>query len=178
MQIRYELVEEFRLNSDVTQDIQQLLDASFPNCGFNTRPYFKQLPPRRLLGWDGESLVAQMGVEHRAINLAGQPAVIFGVIDLCVRADRRGAGVASGMLRHLESLGREHEIGFIILFADDDRLYSRNGFRRPGNRLVWTKIDEHRTLGIGNDVLDELMIKEIGSRTWPDGPIDLLGYQF
>jgi hypothetical protein len=82
------------------------------------------------------------------------------------------------MLNQLEQLGREHHIEFLVLFAQDPRLYERHGYRRADNLLRWLKIHEHRNLGIGEDVLEELMFKGIGERAWPDGPVDLLGYQF
>ena len=66
-----------------------------------------------------------------------------------------------------------------ILFAHDERLYLRNGLRKPlNNTLRWSMIHEHNTLGIDQQSLEELMIKELGERKWPEGLADLLGYQF
>ena len=65
-----------------------------------------------------------------------------------------------------------------MLFADDARLYTRNGYHRADNHLSWLKIHEHANFGIGEDVLEELMVKQLGERAWPTGRVDLLGYQF
>ena len=65
-----------------------------------------------------------------------------------------------------------------MLFAQDPRVYGRNGFRRATNPFRWVKIHEHQIIGIGEEPLEEAMVKEVGSRPWPNGLIDLLGYQF
>jgi len=176
---RFELIDEFRLTPEMTGQLQTLLRASFPESEFTqSRTYLKQLPQRRLLAWSHTDLVGHMGIEHRVIGLSTGPATILGVIDLCVAASHRNHGLASAMLNHLERLGREHHIEFLLLFAQDSRLYARHGYHRATNLLRWLKIHEHRNLGIGEAVLEELMVKPIGARAWPDGPVDLLGYQF
>jgi hypothetical protein len=38
-------------------------------------------------------------------------------------------------------------MAFIVLFADDDRLYARNGWTRVTNRCTWVRINNHVTLG-------------------------------
>ena len=43
---------------------------------------------------------------------------------------------------------------FVILFADDDRVYARNGWTRAGNRCTWVKIHEHATAGAGQGGAD------------------------
>lgn len=182
MSTRFKLIDEFRISSTVREQIRKLLQKSFPDFDFTeTRTWLKQLPPRRLLVWEDGRLVAQMGIEHRVVRLPDGPATIMGIIDLCVEPEARGAGLASSMLKWLEELGRTYDVEFVVAFAVDGRLYERQGFRRPGSRLKWLKIDEFEGFGIGDEVLDELMVQELGERRWPDGPeatVDLLGYQF
>jgi hypothetical protein len=68
---------------------------------------------------------------------------------------------------------------FIILFADDSRLYDRNGWARAANPCTWLKINGHRTLGLAiTQDTDALMVKAIGARAWPEGDVDLLGHLF
>jgi len=66
----------------------------------------------------------------------------------------------------------------MILFALKPDLYRRNGFYAPMNPLRWVKIHEHQILGIGEEVLPELMVKGLSGKAWPSGMVDLLGYQF
>jgi len=173
------LVDEFRIAHAQAEEIRRLLAASFPECEFaKQRTYFKQIPTRRLLARDGDVLVGHLGLEHRVVATSAGPARIFGIIDLCVAPPARRRGIATRMLRRVERLGAENGIEFLVLFAQDSRLYERRGFRRAKNPLRWMKVHEHRTLGIGEEPLEELMVKPLGDRRWPDGLVDLLGYQF
>jgi len=70
-------------------------------------------------------------------------------------------------------------MAFIILFADDDRLYARNGWARVSNRCSWVKIDDHTTLGLARQVDPGVMMaKAVGDQAWPAGDVDLLGRLF
>jgi len=179
MSVRYELIDEFRISSGLHEQIRCLLQFCFPDSGYLlTRDYFKQRPQRRLLVWKEGILVGHCGIEHRTIGLKTGPATIFGLIELCVDGEHQGEGIASGMIEHVEQLGQQHDVDFLMLFATDRRLYEKNGFRAPGNPLRGSMIHEHQTTGVDEQVLEELMIKELGDRKWPKGLVDLLGYQF
>ena len=177
--MRLELIDEFRLTDAQRRQIGALLAISFPTVPFSERrAYTKQAPHRRLLAWEDEVLVAQMGIEHRIITLADGPASVFGVVDLCVGTAFRSRGIGSRLLAHVEALGREHGIDFIVLFAHDDRLYRAHSFRHPCNLVRWVRIHEHEIIGIAQAPLPELMVKQLGGREWPNGPVDLLGHVF
>ena len=103
----------------------------------------------------------------------------FGVVDLCVRQSERSRGLASGLLAEVTEFASACRMDFIILFADDERLYVRNGWARVRNRCSWVKIDDHTTLGLARQAdPDVMMVKAIGARAWPDGDVDLLGHLF
>jgi predicted N-acetyltransferase YhbS len=174
-----QLIDEFCLTSGQRLEIQQLLLECFPDCEFaESRTYLKQLPQRRLLAIHSAKLIGHLGLEHRVIGFDGEPGTILGVLDVCVTTTQRGQRIASSMLQYVEELARRFEIEFLMLFARDARLYERNGFVRADNPLRWVKIDEHRTIGIAEQPLVELMIKPLTTRPWPAGLVDLLGYQF
>lgn len=179
MSVRYELIDEFRISAGLHEQIRCLLQICFPASDyFLTRDYFKQRPQRRLLAWRDGRLVGHCGIEHRTIGLQTGPATIFGLIEVCVDADHRATGIASGMIGYIEQLGQQHDVDFLMLFATDRRLYERRNFRAAGNPSRWSMIDNHRTIGVDEQPLEELMIKELGEREWPEGLVDLLGYQF
>jgi predicted acetyltransferase len=120
-----------------------------------------------------------MGVELRVIQVGGAVLRTFGVVDLCVRPGGRSRGLAGRLLAELTGYARECGMDFIILFADDDRVYTRNGWARVSNRCTWVQINEHTTLGIGQESMsDALMVKPTGDQPWPDGDADLLGHVF
>jgi GNAT superfamily N-acetyltransferase len=173
-----EIVPEWKLTPKHHLALRKLLSVCFPEF-LSSRIYFKQLPQFRLLAWRGEELVAQVGIEHRVINVSGTPFRIFGVIDLCCHPDSRRQGFGSSLLQHLEGMARTQEIDFVILFADDHQLYEREGFKRVGNDCKWLGIDEHKTLGILEENMSNcMMVKPIGSADWPSGLVDMMGYLF
>lgn len=168
------LLDEFRMTQHQREAALGLLGTCFPRSEF----YSKQLPTRRLLATAGDELIGHIALEHRVVSTATGPATIFGLIDVCVTPSARRRGTASTMLSYIEALAAQHSIEFLVLFARDPRLYERNGYRRATNPLRWVKIHEHRIIGIGEEPLDELMVKAVGERAWPEGLVDLLGYQF
>jgi hypothetical protein len=87
------------------------------------------------------------------------------------------AEVGADLSRQLQT--RSCEMAFIVLFADDDRLYARNGWVRVTNRCSWVRIDEHVTLGLARHAATgAMMVKALGEHVWPDGEVDLLGHLF
>lgn len=176
--MKIEAVVEYKISSNIRSHINQLLQQSFPDYPLE-RSYYKQLPQFRYLVWLGESLIAHVGIEHRVITNGNVPVRIFGLIDLCVDPQYRSQGIATTLLQQIEKLGKASSIDFLVLFADNHRLYTTNGYQRVGNVCRWLMIDEHQILGIAERSLaDCMMVKQIAERIWRDGIVDLLGYLF
>ena len=171
-------VAEAEIDGDLSGQVQSLLQTCFP--GYPNRSYFKLPPHFRYLAMMSDGVVAaQMGVELRVIRVGDSVARTFGVVDLCVRQSERSRGLASGLLAEVTDFARACRVDFIILFADDERLYVRNGWARVRNRCSWVKIDDHTTLGLARQAdPDAMMVKAIGARAWPGGDVDLLGHLF
>ncbi len=171
-------VAEAEIGADLSGQAQSLLQMCF--AGYPDRSYFK-LPPhfRYLAMRSGSVLAAQMGVELRVIRVGDAVLRTFGVVDLCVRPNERSHGLASRLLAEVTEFARACGMDFVILFADDDRLYTRNGWARVRNRCSWLKIDDHTTLGLARRAdPDAMMVKAVGERAWPEGDVDLLGHLF
>jgi GNAT superfamily N-acetyltransferase len=170
-------VAEAEIPPDLMGRAQSLLQECFP--GYPSRPYFK-LPPhfRYLAVADGE-LVGQMGVELRVVRVGGEVRRTLGVVDLCVRGSGRSRGLAGRLLAEVTQFARACGIDFVILFADDERVYTRNGWERAANTCTWLKIHEHTTLGVATaEDTGALMVKKTGRHAWPEGDVDLLGHLF
>ncbi len=75
---------EHAISGEVRSQLRTLLDACFPGT-LKGRTYFKQLPHMRLLAMDGGSVVGQVGVDGRVVNVGGTLVSIFGLIDLAVQ---------------------------------------------------------------------------------------------
>jgi GNAT superfamily N-acetyltransferase len=173
-----EIIPEYKISDDVHKLTNQLLTESFADYPL-VRSYYKLLPQFRYLVWIGNNLVAQVGIEHRVITNNGNPVRIFGIIDLCVSLSYRSQKIATKLLQQIEELGKMGKIDFIVLFADDYRLYAENGYQQVTNICRWMKIDEHQIIGIGEkSMADCMMVKQLGDKKWQNGLVDLLGYLF
>ena len=171
-------VAEAEISADRSRQLQSLLQASFP--GYPGRSYFKLPPHFRYLALTGSGEVAgQAGVELRVIRVEGTVVRTFGVVDLCVAPRQRSRGLAGRILAEVTGFARDCEMAFVILFADDDRLYTRNGWARVTNRCSWVRIDNHVTLGLAGPAdTGAMMVKATGPQPWPEGDVDLLGHLF
>jgi predicted acetyltransferase len=124
-------------------------------------------------------VASQMGVEYRVIRVGDTVVRTLGVVDLCVAPGQRSRGLAARLLAELTRYAGDCGIPFVILFADDDRLYTRNGWTRVANRCTWVKIDSHVTLGLAGPAdTGALMVKAVGTAAWPGDDVDLLGHVF
>ncbi len=170
-------VAEAEIGSDLRQQVQALLQASFP--GYPDRSYFKLPPHFRYLAMTSGVLAAQMGVELRVIRVGSTVLRTFGIVDLCVGTSDRSQGLAGLLLAEVIELARSCRVDFVILFADDDRVYTRGGWARVANPCSWVKIHDHTTLGLAAaQDTGALMVKRIGQQGWPIGEVDLLGHLF
>jgi GNAT superfamily N-acetyltransferase len=171
-------VAEAEIGSDLSGRLQSLLQTCFP--GYPSRSYFKLPPHFRYLAMTGSGgVAAQMGVEFRVIRVGDIVVRTFGVVDLCVRESQRSRGLAGRLLAEVTGLARSCGMAFIVLFADDDRLYARNGWARVTNRCSWVRIDDHVTLGLARRAdPGAMMVKALGGQAWPEGDVDLLGHLF
>ena len=168
---------EAEIGPELHRSLQDLLESCFP--GYPARSYFKIPPHFRYVVTDGPAVAAQLGVELRVIRVGEQILRTFGVVDLCVRDDHRGQGLASRLLDEVTAYAAACGMDFVLLFADNDGLYHRNGFVRVDNPLTWVKINDHHTIGLARAVTPhELMVRPVGTASWPTGEIDLLGHVF
>jgi GNAT superfamily N-acetyltransferase len=159
-------VAEAGIGGELRPQVQALLQASFAE--YPSRSYFKLPPHFRYLAMADGELAAQMGVELRVIRVGDNVVRTFGVVDLCVRQGERSCGLAGRLLAEVTEYARSCGMDFVILFADDSRLYDRNGWVRAGNPCSWVKIHDHRTLGLAKaEDTGALMVKAIGEQPWP-----------
>jgi predicted N-acetyltransferase YhbS len=169
---------EAEISTDLSRQLQSLLQLSF--AGYPDRSYFK-LPPhfRYLALTDSGNVAAQMGVELRVIRVGDDVVRTFGIVDLCVGQAGRSRGLAGSLLTEVTGFARSCGLAFIVLFADDERLYTRHGWSRVTNRCSWVRIHDHATLGIAwQQETGAMMVKAIGEYPWPEGDVDLLGHLF
>jgi len=186
-------VERFGLSNECNRDCEctgvcdigrGLLATSdteecFPET-FEGRTYFKQLPHVRLLAKEGESIVGQVGIDGRVVNVEGTSVSIFGLIDLAVHPARRGKRVGTLLLAEAERIARVCEREFLVLMANRHDLYLKEGYVRVQPALTkWLAIEDRQSVELTDqDLGDCFLVKPLTERTWPAGKIDMLGYLF
>jgi GNAT superfamily N-acetyltransferase len=171
-------INEYDIDTKLENDILNLLIESFPEAYQKDRIYFKQMPHFRYLAFDEETLIGQAGLDYRVMNLNGTAIKVLGIIDICIKEEYRGKGIGSKLLAAIEEFSIAHKLDFLLLFTDLQTFYANSGFVSAKNICKWTKINEHETLGIGEEEVKELMIKKVGSKVWEDGRLDMLGYLY
>jgi GNAT superfamily N-acetyltransferase len=176
--LEYEKLQEYQIGPELDLELRALLKLNFPQ--YEDRRYYKQLPRFRYLARFNGELIGHLGIEHRMIKLGDTPHSIFGAIDLCTKEEYRNQGIASELLAQLGREAASYGIDFLVCFADDHRLYERDGFQRTDNVVRWLKIHDHESIGIGEENLGSiLLVKQIGNTPWRGGLlVDLLGYLF
>jgi predicted N-acetyltransferase YhbS len=172
-----QIIHEIDVDGPTHGRIEALRNDACPEYAV-ARSYYKQLPNLRALQFDGADLVGTMGLDYRAMAVGDAVVKILGVIDFCVAAHARGQGIGSTMLRALIAYATARNVDFVILMADDPRLYARHGFQRVEAHASWLRIHEHKSYGIAFAHIDDLYVKQIGDKAWPDGHVDWLGYMF
>ena len=177
--MRIEQHLEMTISESMDTELIELLQHAFPSI-YPNRRYFKQLPHLRLIAYEDEQIIGQVGLDFRVMNVDGEPIHVLGIIDLCVREEVRGRGVGGAMMEEVIVLGEAYPIDFLLLFADRPDLYERIGFHTVSNTCTWLQIDDENqtTRGIGKAPFDELMVRSVGDKSWTEGKLDLLGYLY
>jgi GNAT superfamily N-acetyltransferase len=166
-------VAELEVDASLARALTGLLRACFAD--YPERSYFKLPPAHRLLAYDGGEVVGHLGCGVRVVRVGAEVFRTVAIEDVCVHPSARGRGVATSLLTAVTAARAD----FAILFADDDRVYARNGWVRASNPVTWLKVHEHRTLGLTERTdTGALMVKPLGERPWPTGDVDLLGHLF
>jgi len=178
----YQFTTEYQITKEISHQINLLLKHSFGNDFYKGRDYFKQIPHHRLLLWEEEELVAHLGVDHRVMSLDGNPVYTFGIIDFCVHESCRGKGLGKNILEYIEKIAREssHKVDFLFLVTDTPAYYAKLGYSAVQHEIIWLKIDQHQSLGLGKEKIDDVsfMIKVISGKPWEAEQLDMLGYMF
>jgi len=177
MILAVEQVREDALSKETMDELQPLLEGAFPGF-FQQEIYFKQLPNFRYLGRENGRLVGHVAIDHRVINVDGDPHRIYGIVDLCVDPDWRGHGIGRTLLEQVEKDAVAAGIDTVLLFADDQRLYTACDYQAVSNECTWLAIHDHESIDVRTEILaDCLMVKPL-AKPWSPGPVDLLGYLF
>ncbi|MGX9523019.1 GNAT family N-acetyltransferase [Vibrio mediterranei] len=172
-----EIYPEIELSEQQHKDIEALRNDSFPEHKV-PRSYFKQLPHMRALEYVGDDLIGYLGIDYRVISVGGSAIKVLGVIDFCVSSNSRGKGVGSSMLNELAVYASTKDVDFIVLVSELDSFYTSNGFACIEATHSWLRLHEHNNYGVAEETVEEFYFKPVGTKMWPTGDVDWLGYMF
>lgn len=178
MSIYIEIVEEYKLSSDVKQQIQLLLRNSFTDYP-EGQHFFNQIPTFRFLAWKNERLVGHMAIDHRLMTLDNEPLRVFGIVDLCVATSFQSNKLATILLEKLDEQAKESGVDFILLIAERFDVYFANGFELVENKAKWLMLRDNHSYGVIHRKLkDCLLVKSVNGKKWTNETVDFLGTLF
>lgn len=170
-------IEEIRLTPELDREIAALLLTAF-DTEFGGNSFYKQRHHVRLTARDAGRLIGHMALCFRAIRIGDEIVDIVGLGEVSTATDRRGEGIASTLLEHAIAEARGTKAPFFVLFGTA-RLYPAAGFRSVRNPLRFVRVEGCRTMDVRDEPSQDMMVLELGERTWPEGqPVDLLGPVF
>ena len=175
--MRIERLAEYEITPDFQTAIHHLLAVDFP--GLIEQSLLQALPHSRYLVWLDDELIAHASIHHRQILIGDSPTRIFGISHLCVAAEHRSQCIATILLNQIESLAYSGNVEFLLLFAEDSRLFTANEYQQAENLCRWVELREGKMVAIAEGTLAPyLMVKPLGSLAWQAGLVDLLGPAF
>ena len=134
-----------------------------------------------MLAKDNEVIVGQVGIEYRVIRSRKHGVLhIIGLIDTCVDEEYRNRGIATELLLHLERWAKGKTIDAFVAFADDHRLYTKQGYTAPSVTCRLLAIEEHESVQVIEKTMENcFMIKFLKDSLDMQGDhVDMLGYVF
>lgn len=177
-----DFVNEFEIDEKVKTEIKNLLAICFPDTDYNNRTYFKQLPHYRLIMKVDNTVIGQVALDYRAMNLNNSLVTVLGVIDLAIHPTFQNIGLGSKLITEIERIAliNKNNIDFLFLVTDKSTFYERLGYTQTTQNISWLKIDQGKNYGLGNEQVTDcfLMFKSIGNKKWTDGKLDMLGYWY
>ncbi len=173
---------ELEIEANLSKQINALLEDCFEGIGYHGRDYFKQMPHYRLIGTEHGRVIGHLGMDLRMMSIDGHNVAMLGVVDFCVNRNYRGKGMGAALLLRMLEMGTRfnHKVDGIFLVTDDPNIYLKHGFEIMDVHVKWLKIDQHQTLGIGHEKIDDahLMVKSLTGQPIRGNQLDMLGYMY
>lgn len=180
--IQLELINDFQLDPESSQEINALLQKCFVWADYQGRDYYKQLPHYRILAKKEGRIIGHLGMDYRVMNLNGSPIKVLGTVDLCVDPAVQGLGIGKAMIQKMEQLALSYRqrIDFLFLVSEVPGYYEGLGYQVTELTTTWLKIHQHQNYGVGKERITDatFLYKAVGDKVWEDGELDLLGYMY
>ncbi len=117
-------------------------------------------------------LVGRVGILERTISVGQELLQVGGICGVVTVPEYRDRGIASVLLdESIAFIKKRLSLPFALLTCNSrlEAFYKRLGWKTVNGPTVFTQPDGIRTCA------GLTMVVELGSRLWPEGPIDLRG---
>jgi predicted acetyltransferase len=173
-----EYVREPDVSAALDRELCELISGAFNqphNAFFQVRRYAQEMPRHRYLFRSREGrLVAHLAVHDKVLGVAGTDLPIGGMAEVCVHEAARGRGLVRQLLARAHQELQDRAVEFAFLFGDP-KIYGSSGYHG-----VAAPIRHYDPLTRRFEVAPNplALVKPLGARAWPEGPIDLRGPLF
>jgi GNAT superfamily N-acetyltransferase len=178
-------LEPARLTPAEARAVAELSLLTWPKAGQTVEQYAADLLHRQAAGqyarerqlwWvvrEGERFLAKAGTFAREIGTSRGRMTILALAGVCTRAEARGRGLGSAVVRAAFSRVDTGELAFSLFQTSrkNQPFYERLGAVLVENRIVNSLADNPQA----NPFWDEIAMRYPAQGDWPTGPIDLLG---
>ncbi|QPQ35840.1 GNAT family N-acetyltransferase [Lysinibacillus sp. JNUCC-52] len=173
-------VYDYNLDQSTYEQLHKLLIESFEIYPEN-RIYFKQIPHFRfIICNDNEKVLAQVGLDYRAMKLGDEVINVLGIIDLCVNKIYRNKGLGTKLVRKVLKFAETNSVDFVLLGTEIEEWYEKIGFIKVSNTFTWHAIHDRKLKSLGTRTrdIDRIMVKQTGKKKWNQDSVDFLGYLY
>ena len=165
------LTVEIKPDEDLPSERKAALDRMFES-EFGHHSLIYDLPSWHTMGILDGNLVGRVGILKRTISLGKELIQLGGVCGVVTAPEFRGRGIGGALVdESVAFIMNSLSLPFALLTcrSELEAFYQRLGWKTVKGPTVFAQPDGVRTCkGL-------TMITELGSRAWPEGPIDLRG---
>lgn len=154
------------VDDTLDSELRILLTDCFGDA-FKDKRYCHELPVHRWLVRDEGKLVAHLAVHDKTFEHEGTHTLFLGIAEVCVAPSHRGRGLVKRLLAEMEA--RFSAAPFAILLGDEG-VYSSSGYATVHNVYFPYKSSAEPAEGV--------MVKALGSASWPEGKVTIEGPLF
>lgn len=130
--------------------------------------------PIRVLGWDGDDLVAHAGLLAREVRVADVTIPVVGLCSVMVRPDRQRAGVGAAIVTaaFAEATRRWASISYAAFVCLESRV---RFYERLGAHRIAEPVTVDQPSGVITVDIPTMWRSLRSDATWPDGAAHLVG---
>lgn len=175
IQHKIEFTEDRNIDQLLNAKLQAVLSECFPNQNiFKIQRYYKEIPAYRWFILDDNKIIAHTALHIKEIFVNDLPIKIGGIAEVCVLPEFRKMGLAKLLLSAAEDWLKLNGFKYVMLFGEE-KFYSSSGYLSISNEI---KLKDFNSGEIKIKKNIDAMIKLLSDENFPNGLIDLNGYDF